>query len=197
MSVTCQVHRTPVNPVFLAVFFGVIIAINLAYRAWRSRIKNAKYDLTQDGGKIVFKSHLGVFTLDRSARTFEASYVNNQTVKLSFDQIRNIEIITEDVEAMLQEMVFEGFTLFIDSQKKYRDIVQKYSIVVITNEYKRFPLIAMSQYTVKDLLNLAVTLQLDLLAMLRMYMPVDLYTQNLYQKFKDFLNKDFRFDKEI
>lgn len=191
-----SVNKTSLNPLALAVLLGVVFAANLAYRAFRSRIHHSKYELAEDVRKLYFKSRLGQFTLDKEARVFEAVYANDKKVKLSFDDIRNIEVITEDVEAMLEEFVFEGFALFIDTSQKYRDMVQKYSIVVVTNDFKRYPLIAMKQYLVKDFLNLAVTLQLDVLAMMRMYMPVELYTQNLYQRFKDSLGKEFRFDRE-
>lgn len=169
---------------------------SLAYRGWRSRIRNGKYELKALAGTLEFKSHLGRFTIDRDNRFWEAVYSDNRTVKISFDDIHNIEILTEDVEAMFQEFLLEGFSIFIDTHGKYRDVVVKHSLVVVTKGFKRYPMFVMSQYLVKDFLNLGIMLELDILAMMRMYMPIEMRTQEIYRKFKDFLGREFRFDRE-
>ena len=90
----------------------------------------------------------------------------------------------------------EGFSVFIDTNSKYRDMVQRYSIVAVTKEFKRYPIIVMQQYIVKDWFNIAVEFQLGLLELLGLYMPVAIRAQSVYGKFKDFLGQEFRFDRE-
>ncbi len=176
--------------------YSAAFLFSLAYRAWRSRIHNGRYDLTAGDKTLELRTHLGRFIIHRQERYFEAVYADNRTVKISFDDIRNIEMLTEDVEAMWQEFLLEGFSIFIDTFGKYRDVVQTHSMVVVTKGFKRYPLFIMKQYLVKDFLNLGIILQLDVLAMLRLYMPIEMRTQEIYGKFKDFLGREFRFDRE-
>lgn len=176
--------------------YSAAFLFSLTYRAWRSRIHNGRYELKTGDKALELKTHLGRFTFHKDERYFEAVYVDNRTVKISFDDIRNIEILTEDVEAMWQEFLLEGFSIFIDTFGKYRDVVQRHSMVVVTKEFKRYPLFFMKQYQVKDFLNLGIVLQLDVLSMLHLYMPIEMRSQEIYGKFKDFLGREFRFDRE-
>jgi hypothetical protein len=196
MSNPGGINHSSYNPFAVLILFGGVFVLNLLYRAWRSRIHHGSYEFSGDAGKLILKSDLGQFVFDKGGRYLEASYIDNRKVKLSFDDIRNIEVITEDNEAMMKEFCLEGFSIFIDTNPKYRDMVQRYSIVAVTKEFKRYPLVVMTQYLIKDFMNFAVDLQLDILAMMNLYTPINLYSQNIYEKFKEFLGKEFRFDRE-
>lgn len=196
MSNYCGINRSSCNPFALIILLVGVFALNLLYRAWRSRIHHGSYEFSGDDGKLTLQSDLGKFVFNKGDRTLEAAYIDNRTVKLKFDDIRNIEVITENNEAMVQEFFLEGFSVFIDTNSKYRDMVQRYSIVAVTKEFKRYPIIVMQQYIVKDWFNIAVEFQLGLLELLGLYMPVEIRAQSVYGKFKDFLGQEFRFDRE-
>lgn len=179
----------------VALLIGVF-AINLLYRAWRSRIHHKFYAVTRDGERFKFQSDLGEFVLDRQERTVSLAYIDGRRVKLDFANVRNIELITEDKEASFQEFFLEGYNVFIDSDSRFRDLVKRYSIFVVTNDFKHYPLIVLQQYEVRDFLNIAVDVQLGLLELLGLYMPVNAYAESVYGQFKDFLGREFLFDRE-
>lgn len=173
-----------------------VFAVNLLYRAWRSRIHHAYYEFSSDGDRLNLKSDLGEFAFDTKDRSFEINYVDNRKFKFGFSDIRNIELVKEDKDAVFQEMFLEGFNIFIDTNPKYRDVVKNYSIFAVTQDYKRYPIIVMQQYEVRDWFNLANDIQLGLLELLRMYTPVEFRAKGVYDELKRFLGNEFRFDRE-
>ncbi len=196
MARTCALNRTPLDPLFLAGLMIFVLLINLLYRAWRSRIHHAYYGFTSDGDRLNLKSDLGEFVFDTKERSVALHYVDERKFKFGFSDIRNIELLKEDKDAIFQEMFLEGFSIFIDTNPKYRDVVQNYSIFAVTNDYKRYPLVVMQQYVVKDLWNVGVEFQLGLLELLRMYTPVEFRAKGVYEELKQFLGGEFRFDRE-
>lgn len=182
------------KPYFWIVTLSFIV-FAFAYRAWRDRIHHGDYKFQSNRSDIVFESGLGKFVFNKDKKSFVANYRNKRNVILSFDDIKNIAIITEDIEAMFTEIVLEDWNIFIDTLPEYRDVVKKYSIAVVTKNFQRYPLIVMSQYTIKDFWAWGLQMQLDFLCMMRLYTPIDLYTEEIYTKFKTALNETFDFDK--
>jgi hypothetical protein len=170
-----------------------LIVFGLAYRAWRCRIRKGDYKINSTESDFTFESKLGKFIFNKEKKSFIAHYFNNKEIVLSFDEILNIKVITEDIDAMFSEIAFEGWDFLIDTLPEYRDVVKKYSIAVITKNFQRYPLIVMSQYTIKDFWAWGLQIQLDLLSIMRWYTPIDMYTQEIYEKFKNFLNQEFSF----
>lgn len=196
MARTCSLNRDPIDPLLLAGLLILVFVINLLYRAWRSRIRHSHYEFSSDGDRLKLKSDLGEFVFDPKERSVAIHYVDDRKLKFAFSDIRNIELVNEDKDAVFQEMFLEGFSVFIDTNPKYRDVVQRYSIFVVTNDYKRYPLVVMQQYMVKDLWNVGVEFQLGLLELLSMYTPVEFRAKGIYEELKKFLGSEFRFDRE-
>lgn len=196
MAQTCALNKTPLDPLLLAGMMAFLFIINLLYRAWRSRIHHAYYEFTSEGGRLKLKSDLGEFIFDAKDRSVAIHYVDGRRLNLAFSDIRNIELMKEDKEAIFQEMFLEGFSVFIDTNPKYRDVLERYSIFIVASDYKRYPIIVMQQYEVRDWMNFANDLQLGILELLGMYTLVEFRAKGVYEGLKQFLGRDFRFDRE-
>ncbi len=172
------------------------IILGFGYRAWRSRIRRGDYEFSAKGTDLIFESELGTFIFSKDKRSFTAHYGKKEVIVVGFDDIRNIDIITEDIDAMFSEMAFEDWDFLIDTLPEYRDVVKRYSIAVVTKNFQRFPLIYMSQYTVKDFMAWGLQMQLDLLSLVGLYIPIDMFTQKIYGEFKQSLSQEFSFDRD-
>lgn len=197
LSLLWRICRDPLkSKLSPAILFLIGFVVFTLYRAWRVRIHHRGYSFQADDKKAVFISKLGTFVVNREDKLVKCDYGNGKSETISFADIRNVEIITEDIDALMQELVFEGFDPFIDTVGEYRDVVKKYSIAIVTKSFKRYPLMITSQYFVKDFLNIGYEFQLSILLLLRLYVPIDIYNQEAYEKFKTFLGREFRFDRE-
>jgi hypothetical protein len=179
----------------ISVFF---LLSTLGYRAWRSRLKGGVYEFKASGADFIFETELGAFAFDKDKKSFTAKYRGRNPIVLGFNDIRNIEVITENVHAIFSEIAFEDWDFLTDTDQRYIDVIKKHTIAVITKNHQRYPMILVSQYTIKDfaLLNWFDQLQLDILGVLRLYCPVEDHIQSVFDKFKAALSNDFRFDSD-
>lgn len=149
-------------PLYLAMaaILLVSLALNLAYRAFRSRVRRGRYEESSAADGPAFVTDHGTFVVNKRTRTVDILAPDGR-YNLPFDNIEVLQLQHRVREALGEELLFENFSLF-DLHGKYRDHVHSYSIVIRTRSGE-VPLFEAAQYEVRDFLNVSVPIQLWLL----------------------------------
>lgn len=151
---------------FGLVFVGSLV-LSLAYRGFRSRVRRGRYEESASPQGPTFTTEEGTFVVNRSTRTVDIMLPSG-TFHLPFDDVVSLQLEHRVREALGEELIFEGFSLF-DLHRKYRDLVHEYRIVARTQAQGEVPLYQAAQYEVRDFLDFSTPLQLWLLGMIGLH----------------------------
>ncbi len=179
---------TRMNPYALMVllFFGVL-AITLLHRGIRSRVRRGRYEegVTAQGPSFVTDE--GSFVVNRSTQALDI-LLPSGTFHLPLKDIEMLQLQHEVREALLEELLFENFSLF-DLHRKYRDHVHSYRIVARTQARGEVPLFEASQYEVRDFLDFTTPVLLWLLGLMGLHREADIVAREVQEKIRVQLRK--------
>ena len=156
------------------------VAFSLAYRGIRSRVRKGRYEEGRSAAGPSFTTDEGTFVVSAGRRCVDIM-VSGQTFHLPFDDVESLQLEERSREAMMEEMLFEGFSLF-DLRRKYRDLVHTYRIVIRTRTRGEVPLYECAQYEVRDFLDFSTPVQLWLLGLMGLHRKADEVAAEVLQK---------------
>ncbi len=141
---------------YFSIFPG-IVAANLGFRAFRSRVKGGRFSARHEGGVSVLETELGRYTFDAGAGKIHLERSEGHRSYVRLRDVRGVQIRVGFKEATLEEVFIEGWNL-TDLHADYRDH-RLYWDVLITTCHGAVPLAHMSQYKKRDWFDLATPMQ--------------------------------------
>lgn len=171
----------------MAVLFVGVLAITLLHRGIRSRVRRGRYEEGVATQGPSFVTDEGSFVVNRTTQALDI-LLPNGTFHLPFKDIEALQLQHEVREALLEELLFENFSLF-DLQRKYRDQVHSYRIVARTQARGEVPLFEASQYEVRDFLDFTTPVLLWLLGLMGFHRKADIVAREVQEKIRGQLRK--------
>ena len=136
----------------LSILLAVLLW-TLAYRAFRSRIRGMRFSEYQEGGCQVVETMVGKLVFHRQQRQLLLKTAETERM-LPYDDIHKLVFTDKEKRALLQEFIFEDAGVTDLLWEKYRDVVKVCLAVLVTRDKQAIPIYVVSQYQIRDLLNL-------------------------------------------
>lgn len=169
-------------PTFLLVGVAILVslALSLAYRGFRSRVRRGRYEERAAAQGPSFVTDHGTFVINRVTRTIDI-LAPDGTFNLPFDNVEFLQLQHRVREAMGEELLFESSSLLDIFHHKYRDHVHSYQIVIRTRSGE-VPLFEAAQYEVRDFLDFTTPVQLWLLGLMGLHRKADVVCEEVLRK---------------
>lgn len=172
------------------VLFIVFVLIIFAYRAYRSRLKGTGFDIQRHEDGFVVSTKILDAEFNKAKQQIFIQYKNPnrcfQELTLNFNDIVRIDTKEGVSEALLEEFLFEDSGIFdLAFRKDYADQIKTVSIEIKTKQSTFIPLLAVSEYKVRDFLDFITPFCLETLELFGLYEPVEYYVDQAFQELEN------------